>query len=83
MFAIGQRLTPQQASGLAGQFGDINMNRCFGNADGFREIALVAKEPHQARNIGGCWHTDPNLDRSPALVWILFALEVPPTLVAF
>jgi taurine dioxygenase len=74
-----QLLTPEQHIGLARQFGDINVNRFFAHADGYPEIALVAKEPEQTKNIGGGWHTDHSYDQSPALGSILYAREVPPT----
>jgi taurine dioxygenase len=78
VFFRDQSLTPEQHIGLARQFGDINVNRFFAHADGYPEIALVVKEPHQTRNIGGGWHTDHSYDRSPALGSILYAREVPP-----
>jgi len=79
VFFREQSLTPDQHIGLARQFGDININRFFAHAEGYPEIALVVKEPHQTRNIGGGWHTDHSYDHSPALGSILYALEVPPT----
>jgi taurine dioxygenase len=79
VFFRDQSLTPEQHIGLARQFGDININRFFAHADGYPEIALVVKEPHQTRNIGGGWHTDHSYDQIPALGSILYAREVPPT----
>jgi taurine dioxygenase len=78
VFFRDQSLTPQQHIGLARQFGNINVNRFFAHADGYPEIALVAKEPQQTRNIGGGWHSDHSYDQSPALGSILYAREVPP-----
>jgi taurine dioxygenase len=79
VFFRDQTLTPEQHIALARQFGDINVNRFFTHADGYPEIALVVKEPHQTRNIGGGWHTDHSYDQIPALGSILYAREVPPT----
>jgi taurine dioxygenase len=79
VFFRDQSLTPEQHIGLARQFGDININRFFAHAEGYPEIALVVKEPHQTRNIGGGWHTDHSYDQIPALGSILYAREVPPT----
>ncbi|WP_158928133.1 TauD/TfdA family dioxygenase [Acidisphaera sp. S103] len=79
VFFRDQSLTPEQHIGLARQFGDININRFFTHAEGYPEIALVVKEPHQTRNIGGGWHTDHSYDQIPALGSILYAREVPPT----
>jgi taurine dioxygenase len=78
VFFRDQSLTPEQHIGLARQFGAINVNRFFAHAGGYPEIALVVKEPHQTRNIGGGWHTDHSYDQIPALGSILYAREVPP-----
>jgi taurine dioxygenase len=79
VFFRDQTLTPEQHIGLARQFGDINVNRFFAHADGYPEIALVVKEPHQTKNIGGGWHTDHSYDQIPALGSMLYAREVPPS----
>jgi taurine dioxygenase len=78
VFFRDQTLTPEQHIGLARQFGNININRFFAHADGYPEIALVVKEPHQTKNIGGGWHTDHSYDQIPALGSMLYAVEVPP-----
>jgi len=79
VFFRDQILTREQQVALARQFGDININRFFAHEDGFPEIALVAKEPDQTRNIGGGWHTDHSYDQIPAMGSILYAREVPPS----
>ncbi len=78
VFFRDQTLTPDQHIALARQFGAININRFFAHADGYPEIALVVKEPHQTKNIGGGWHTDHSYDQIPALGSILYARQVPP-----
>jgi taurine dioxygenase len=78
VFFRDQLLTPEQHIGLARRFGAINVNRFFAHVDGYPEIAVVVKEPHQTRNIGGGWHTDHSYDQSPALGSVLYAREVPP-----
>ena len=78
VFFRDQSLTESQHIALARQFGDININRFFAHADGYPEIALVVKEPHQTRNIGGGWHTDHSYDQIPALGSMLYAREIPP-----
>jgi taurine dioxygenase len=78
-FFRDQALTPEQHIALARRFGPINVNRFFAHLDGFPEIALVSKEPHQTRNIGGGWHTDHSYDQLPAMGSLLYAREVPPT----
>jgi taurine dioxygenase len=77
VFFRGQLLTPEQQIEFARRFGNINVNRFFAHADGYPEIALVVKEPHQTKNIGGGRHTDHSYDREPALGSILYAREVP------
>jgi len=79
VFFRDQQLTPEQHIALARRFGDINVNRFFAHAENYPEIALVAKEPHQTRNIGGGWHTDHSYDQAPAMGSILYAREVPPS----
>jgi taurine dioxygenase len=74
-----QSLTPEQHIAAARRFGDLNVNRFFAHADGYREIALVSKEPGQTANIGGGWHTDHSYDQQPALGSMLYAREVPPS----
>ena len=71
-------LTESQHIALARQFGEINVNRFFGHAEGYPEIALVVKEPNQTKNIGGGWHTDHSYDEIPALGSMLYAREIPP-----
>ena len=78
VFFRDQHLTPEQHIDFARRFGAINVNRFFAHADGYPEIALVVKEPHQTKNIGGGWHTDHSYDRIPALGSVLYAREVPP-----
>ena len=77
VFFRDQLLTPEQQIAFARRFGNINLNRFFAHADGYPEIALVVKEPHQTKNIGGGWHTDHSYDREPALGSILYARKVP------
>ena len=78
VFFRDQTLTPEQHIAAARQFGAININRFFTPADGYPEIALVAKEPEQTTNIGGGWHTDHSYDHAPALGSMLYARQVPP-----
>lgn len=78
VFFRDQVLSEPQHIALARQFGEINVNRFFGHAEGYPEIALVVKEPHQTRNIGGGWHTDHSYDQIPALGSMLYAREIPP-----
>ena len=78
VFFRDQVLTAEQHIAFARQFGDININRFFAKLPEHPEIALVAKEKHHTRNIGGGWHTDHSYDLAPALGSVLYAREVPP-----
>jgi len=55
------------------------VNRFFQAHPDYPEVALVIKEPDQAYNIGGGWHTDHSYDEIPALGSILAARELPAT----
>lgn len=78
VFFRDQVLSADQHIAFARQFGDININRFFAKLPEHPEIALVAKEKHHTRNIGGGWHTDHSYDEEPALGSVLYAREVPP-----
>ena len=79
LFFRDQQLTPSQHIALAEQLGEINVNRFFAAVDDHPQIAEVRKEPDQAFNIGGGWHTDHSYDQIPALGSLLYARELPPT----
>tara|TARA_B100000676_G_C18057311_1_gene835342 strand:+ start:1409 stop:2257 length:849 start_codon:yes stop_codon:yes gene_type:complete len=77
VFFRDQTLSPEQHISMAKQFGAININRFFAAVDGHPNIAEVRKEPTQAANIGGSWHTDHSYDLEPAMGSILVARETP------
>jgi alpha-ketoglutarate-dependent taurine dioxygenase len=77
IFFRDQTITPEQHIAFARRWGDININRFFTPVDGYPEIAEVRKEPDQATNIGGGWHTDHSYDAEPAMGSILVARELP------
>lgn len=77
LFFRKQRLSPEALIAFAERFGPVNVNRFFGSLEGYPKIAMVVKEPHHQRNIGGCWHTDHSYDAIPALGSALYAREVP------
>ena len=77
IFFRDQKLTPEQHIAFAGSIAPINVNRFFKPVPNHPEIAEVRKEPDQARNIGGGWHTDHSYDEVPALGSVLLAREVP------
>ncbi|MCS5636643.1 MAG: TauD/TfdA family dioxygenase [Myxococcota bacterium] len=77
LFFRDQPLTPEQQLAFAERWGKIVVNRFFTPLEGYPQVAEVRKEPHQAINIGGGWHTDHSYDRVPALGSILSAQELP------
>jgi len=79
LFFRGQNLSETDHIRFAERFGTINVNRFFSKNEKYPEIALVAKEADQRRNIGGGWHTDHSYDIEPALGSILVARELPDT----
>ena len=50
IFFRDQSLSPQQHIDLAGQWGEININRFFKPLDGYPQIAEVIKTPDQKEN---------------------------------
>ena len=78
LFFRDQMLSEDDHIALAERFGSININRFFAAHRTRPQIALVTKEPDQAANIGGGWHTDHSYDEEPALGSILVARELPP-----
>lgn len=79
IFIRDQHISEQDHIDFARQFGEINVNRFFQAHPDYPEVALVIKEPDQAYNIGGGWHTDHSYDEIPALGSILAARELPAT----
>lgn len=78
IFFRDQDLSPDDHLAFAHRWGDINVNRFFTPVSTHPQIAEVRKEPDQAVNIGGDWHTDHSYDQIPALGSILYARQVPP-----
>ena len=78
LFFRDQMLTPDEHVAFANRFAEIDVNKFFTPVDTHPQIAEVLKEPGQATNIGGGWHTDHSYDPSPARGSILLAREVPP-----
>lgn len=79
LFFREQNLSPQQHLDFATKFAPVDVNKFFKNVEGHPQIAEVLKEPDQATNIGGAWHTDHSYDLAPARGSVLLAKEVPPS----
>jgi len=79
LFFRDQILTPEQHIAFAESWGRVVINRFFTPVEGHPQVAEVRKEPDQANNVGGGWHTDHSYDEEPALGSILYARELPET----
>jgi taurine dioxygenase len=79
LFFRDQVLTPEQHIAFAQSWGRVVINRFFTPVEGHPQVAEVRKEPDQANNVGGGWHTDHSYDEEPALGSILYARELPET----
>lgn len=77
IFFRDQQLTPEDHIEFARRWGPIDVNRFFKADATHPEIAEVLKEPDQALNIGGGWHTDHSYDEVPAMGSVLVARELP------
>ncbi len=79
LFFENQSLSETDHIAFAKLWGEIDINRFFGRLEGHPEIAEVRKEPGEAHNIGGGWHTDHSYDAEPAMGSILVARTLPPS----
>lgn len=73
-----QEFSPEDHIKFGRRWGGIDVNNYFPLQEDFNEIAVVKKEPDQATNIGGAWHTDHSYDQIPAMGSVLVARELPP-----
>ncbi len=72
-----QKLTPERHKDFGRRFGPLNIHPHYRPLDGHPEILPILKEPEDAGNIGGGWHTDVSFLERPALDSLLYALDVP------
>ena len=77
IFFRDQHLTPEQHLDFGRRFGELQIHEFVGGMAEYSEILEVRKEPDEARNFGGGWHTDVSYLERPALGSVLYALEVP------
>jgi taurine dioxygenase len=77
IFFRDQHLTPEQHLDFGRRFGELQIHEFVGGMAEYPEILEVRKEPDEARNFGGGWHTDVSYLERPALGSVLYALEVP------
>lgn len=79
LFFRDQEMGPEDHIAFAERWAEIEINRFFTPVSTHPQIALVLKEPDQAKNIGGGWHTDHSYDQIPAMGSILRAIDLPET----
>ncbi len=77
IFFHDQHLTPEQQLEFGRRFGALQIHEFVEAMAGFPEILEVRKEPEEARNFGGGWHTDVSYLERPSLGSVLYAREVP------
>ncbi len=77
IFFHDQQLSPEQQLDFGRRFGDLQVHEFVGGMAAHPQIIEVRKEPQEARNFGGGWHTDVSYLERPALGSVLYAREVP------
>ncbi len=77
VFFRDQRLGPEDLVAFARRFGPIGIYPLAEPLEGHPEVIAVVKEPEQATNFGGCWHSDTAYLETPPAATALYAKEVP------
>jgi taurine dioxygenase len=77
LFFRGQDLTPAQQVAFAARFGPVGRYPLAEPIPEHPDIIAVVKEPGQATNFGGVWHSDTAYLETPSLASLLYAKEVP------
>jgi len=77
LFFREQNITPAQHLDFGKRFGELHVSKTISKVPGYPLIGEVRKEPNQARNIGGNWHSDHSFAENPPLGSILVARELP------
>ena len=72
-----QRLTPAQLTAVGAAFGALNVHPFHQPIEGHDYVLAILKEPADAVNIGGRWHTDVTFLEEPVMGSLLYAEEVP------
>ena len=67
IFFHDQQLTPEQQLEFGRRFGALQIHEFVEAMAGYPEILEVRKEPEEARNFGGGWHTDVSYLERPSL----------------
>ena len=77
IFFRDQQLSIESHKAFGRRFGTLNIHPQYVPLEGHPEILPISKEPDDAANIGGLWHSDVTFLERPALGSILYAHEVP------
>ena len=72
-----QDLTPETYVAVARRFGDPVEYPFAKGIEGFPEITMIVKEPHQTSNFGGMWHSDTTYKPEPPKATMLLCRETP------
>jgi taurine dioxygenase len=78
VFFRDQELAPAEFLAFARRIGEPVEYPFVTGIDGFPEIIVVSKLPHETVNFGGIWHSDTVYLERPPMATMLVAREVPP-----
>jgi len=70
-------LSPERHKAFARAFGTLNIHPYVAGMADHPEILEIIKEPEDATNFGGGWHSDMSFLEEPALGSVLYGLDVP------
>jgi taurine dioxygenase len=72
-----QSLTPAELTDFAVQFGELDIYPLAEPLAGAPHVVELVKNPEDASNFGGAWHTDTSYMVQPPKITMLLAVEVP------
>ena len=77
IFFRDQDLTPERHVAFGRRFGPLNIHPYVAGMAAHPEVMEIIKEPADAVNFGGGWHSDMSFLERPAIGSILYAVELP------
>lgn len=72
-----QQLSPRELTAFAAQFGELDIYPLAEPLAATPHVVELVKNPEDASNFGGAWHTDTSYMVQPPKITILYAVEVP------
>ncbi len=81
IFFRDQDLEPKRQAAFASRFGPLIPYPMVKGLDGTDEVVPVIKNPDERANFGGIWHADTTYLEEPPMGAMLYAVELPPTVV--